>query len=261
MPDEHESQAPAEETGQAAIEAPEGSGQATEPDDAPSEFFSEDKAFDPAALPDEIREQYLSMRGDYSRKTAELAEQRREAEQAIRLQEVLADPETRDEFLAQAFGYEFEEPEDDEEGEFEAELPPEIDSRLSGVEQFIQEQQQAAQRQEAEAVLNSYMDDSMAALEKRTGREFDQDEREAIEDLAVMGYHLSGGQQMPDLEAAYERLYAGIFPKEKSRVAKSKDAPHVSPSGSSAAHQPDLRDPAQRREYILSKIGADAPAT
>lgn len=118
-----------------------------------AELFSE--KFDPATLPPELRERYDQMNGDYTRKTQSLAEQRREAEEAIMLREALQDEELRREFFYQLAAEQGialpqdEEAEEDDDDDFEFK-DPRVDELIAEREAEKKEREVEQQRKEAE---------------------------------------------------------------------------------------------------------------
>ena len=243
MPDEH-AEAPAsiaealeqqdkpdEPQETAATEAPDTSGQAdeqTSPDAQDTPEYLSDK-FDPAELPDEIRNEYLSIRKEWTQKTQALAEQRKEAEQAMALRDALLDPEQAAGVL-EALGYELEDDEPDEDpDEYEDNPNAPLEERLEALESFLQQQAQTEEEARLEQAMTNYLGSEVQQLEQQTGRQFTEEELDAIEGLAVVRRNAEG---LPDVRGAYELIFSQVLPAEKKRWAESKQAPHVQPSGS-----------------------------
>jgi hypothetical protein len=233
-------------------QAPDSTGQAAQTEESPSYF--EDK-FDPATLPDEIREQYNEMRGDYTRKTQSLAEQRQEAEA---MRSVLEDPESHAAFIRSLpdeyqmailknAGYDVE-----DDGSSEMEMPEYEDPyepRLSALENHLQERQQQEQLQAQQEAETDYVANELEALSQQTGREFDDEEIEAVLALAVLNRDPETGA--PDIKGAYEHLYSRVFATERKRYAQGKRPPHVQANGSSATEEIDTDSPDKRVEALL----------
>lgn len=256
MPDQDTTEAPAsiadaleqqdkpdESQDTATTEAPDSSGQATEQESP--ELFSD--KFDPAALPDEIREQYNEMRGDYTRKTQELAEQRKEAEQALALRDALLDPEQAASVL-EALGYELEGDEPDIEPDDEDNPYETLAAQVEALQSQLQQREQTEEEARLEAAVTNYLDSEVQKLEEQTGRQFSPEELEVIEGLAVVRRTPDG---LPDVRGAYEAIFSKVLPKEKTRWAESKQAPHVQPSGSPVTEEIEDDSPEARVNRML----------
>lgn len=240
-------EAPAESQDQPTpdAEAPEGTSQeATEKPD----HFSE--KFDPASLPEELVPAYKQMQADYTRKTQEVA--------ALRQPDAVADylrtlrPEDQEAVL-RSIGIELQADEDDGDDDLYSDPDEELRRELEELKAWRAEQEQSRQDEEVETFLENSINDQIAALEEATGRELTEQEAQTIGEFAYDRARANG--QVPDVKAAYERIYTELLPHERKRWVQSKKTPQA-PNGSSASHQPDLDDPEQRREYLLQRLSA-----
>ncbi len=219
--------------------APEGDTPDTPEPEAP-EVQETDKAdtestftdsFKPDDLPEEARgayeKAYNEMRADYTRKTQEIAEQRKAAEEWQQFGSMLSNPETQAQALA-ALGLELE----DEEGE---PLGPdeEMAQRLALLEQDKMQQQEAQQASQEEERTLTYLGQQLKALEQKEGREFSDEEAEIIAHVALGTPSDTG---LPNIDRAYQLLtnsYTGYSERQKK-------APRPLGGGRSASKEIDL---------------------
>lgn len=216
MPDE----APAVEQDQPTTpEAPE----TDQPTGDPEESFTD--AFNPNDLPEEVRpvyeEAYKRLQGDYSRKTAEISQERQEAQEYRDfITAIQNDPAARDAWLQQEFGYEFE-----DEGAEEEYLDPEdeLRARVEQLEGHLTQQQQSelAARQEDETT--EFVAEEIEALEKSQGDDFEFSPQE----LAFISTYAHTHPQQngaPDVKGAGAALN-GMLDQRKQQWVESKKSP------------------------------------
>lgn len=221
------------------------SGEQGQPTETP-EMFSD--TFDPASLDDALRPAYKQMRDAFSQKTQSIAEERRQLREAKELHDALQDPDRQLDALRK-LGIEFEDDEDDYQ-----EPQTELEQRLAALENQLAQSQQTAQEAQLEQAEHAYVVDGLQKLATRTGREFDDDELDTIGHLSTV---LRDSEGFPDVDAAYERIYATVLPKERERWKSQKQSPQA-PSGASAAEVPDLDTPAGRAAYMQAKLAQGA---
>lgn len=235
------------------------------PEDKPSEpeqIDPFDERFDPATLDDALLPAYKQLRADYTRKTQALAEERRQIEEQSQLLDMLSSDDPEEQAAAlDALGYEIpdDSPDWDEDDEDYSEYDgADEDNELAALRAELDEVRQrlASEDEEAEAAefeeqMNSYLDERYEELKKRTGRDFDDEEFEALEALA---FAFRDENDLPSYENAYERIYGTVLPKERSRWVQSKDTEQpVSRGGSSATQVPDLDTEKGRHEYAAER--------
>lgn len=194
------------------------------------EYF--DEKFDPASLPEELRVGYKQMRDAFSKKTQTLAEERRA------LQE---------QFEASQQG-----PQEEEEYDDNDEYEDPYEQRLAAIEQALNAQHQTAQQHAQEEAEYNYIVDGLKGLQEKTGREFDPEELNA---LGLLSERLRDPQGKPDVDQAYELIYATVLPKERERWKQQKDSPQA-PSGSTPTEVPDLTTEQGRVAHMKSRLAA-----
>ena len=211
--------------------------------------------FDPESLEAPLRKRYQEMQSAWTRKTQELAEQRKQAESAMALISDLQseDPETKkhavrwiaenfgEDAVLQALGIEVD---DDGTDEDEQDKQPEF--RDPRVDEILAEKQ-AREQQEALDALEEQIDTRISELAKQAGYELDEDEVDLIWDKVLA---LPPGEDgSPKVDEAFSKvtgLRQKFAPKEKPK------APSPPPNGTSGtpASVP-LNDPKARRAYAL----------
>lgn len=225
-------------------------------EEAATESFTD--SFSPDQLPEEARAAYESaykeMQADYTRKTQEIAEQRREAEEAQELISALQDPQYRDAAL-QVLGIQAGSEEEQDE-EFEDYLSE--DERLDRIEQYLEAQQAQQQDTELEQLENQYLDQEFSKLEKSLGRDLTDDEAEL---LFVTATHptFRDSNGLPDVEGAYERVKQ-LEQGAQQRYVESKKAPRA-PLGSAGSKQVNLNDDEERTSVLAQMIEAASEDT
>lgn len=156
------------------------------------------------------------------------------------------------EFLRE-HGYELaeqEEPED--EVELEEDLDP-YETRLSALEARQQQEALEEQQDQYEDAVVDHINGELTELVKDTGREFSEDEFQTLGDLSRI---LVNDQGIPDVKAAYQRIYEGVLSKERDRWVNSKKAPQVS-AGRAGSSAPNLDNPEERREYMAQRLAQE----
>ena len=210
-------------------------------------------------LPPELESRYKSMQADYTRKTQEIAELRREAEAATEFFNALSDEEMRDdalrqlaeyvgpETLAAAAGFEVGEdnPEQDF-SQFEEEVKdPRVDQLAAEWESYKEAQQEQAILQEIE----SFTDGEMTRL----GVEDEAEQRAVLSIAATMDLDREG---FPQLEAAKQMLDELYGSKQKQWI-DSKKAPRQPLQGEQADEGYDFSNEDERRKRIAALIEAN----
>lgn len=244
--------APDDAQAQPPASAPE-PGPAPEPEAQP---FTE--GFDPNALPEPLQERYRQMHGDYTRKTQELSEQRKQIEQAQEdltlLDGLRNDPEAQKAFFAelvQTYGVDAlnEWLPDDEEPGPDDPLSA-FNSRLEAIEAAEQQRQASAQAAQLEAQLNEEID----ALSQTEGVKFTKDERELLLDTTVTA--MLQTNQAPDVNGAYQRLKAAEKAWQERYLASKNPGGTPPPAGPAGSPDIDLKDPDKRRERGIAALQA-----
>ena len=210
-------------------------------------------------LPPELESRYKSMQADYTRKTQELSELRKEAEAATEFFNALSDEEMRDdalrqlaeyvgpETLAAAAGFEVGEdnPEQDF-SQFEEEVKdPRVDQLAAEWESYKQSQEEKAILQEIE----SFTDGEMTRL----GVEDEAEQRAVLSIAATMDLDREG---FPQLEAAKQMLDELYGSKQKQWI-DSKKAPRQPLQGEQADEGYDFSNEDERRKRIAALIEAN----
>jgi hypothetical protein len=211
-------------------------------------------------LPPELESRYKSMQADYTRKTQEIAELRREAEAATEFFNALSDEEMRDdalrqlaeyvgpETLAAAAGFEVAD-EDNLESDFsEFEEPvadPRVDQLAAEWESYKEAQQEQAILQEIE----SFTDGEMSRL----GVEDEAEQRAVLSIAATMDLNREG---FPQLEAAKQML-DDLYGSKQKQWIDSKKAPRQPLQGEQAEEGFDFSNEEERRKRIAALIEAN----
>lgn len=236
---------------EAQAEAPEQVQEPTqEPEEGqPAEAQSEEtfaSSFDPNELPVEVQPAYKSMLADYTRKTQELAGQRKEAERDLEFMQALRSEETREETfrrLASSLGYEL----DDEDFEGEIEDEPD-DSRLADFEERLSRYEQS----QVEAQVADWASQEVQAIEQETGREFGESE---LQMLRTLSYANPSADGLPDVRGAYAALLAMESDLQR-RWIESKNAPRRPGKGTSADRRIDHTNREERLAAMEEAIEA-----
>lgn len=224
------------------------------------EFFNEN--FDPTSLPDELQPAYKQMQGAFTKKTQEIAEQRKAAESAQAFFTALNDPEQRSDairWLAENYGEEAvyealgldvsedEEPEDNTDDRFR---DPRVDELLQEREQ----QKQAAQQEAQLAHIEKLVDAQFAEVAKAAGYELDEDEQQAILADAISSFP-PGPDGAPQVKAAFER-HQRIWEKRQKKWIESKQGHNPAPTGQPGQPKFDIRDRDERIKRMAAIMEA-----
>ena len=207
-----------------------------------------------------VEQAYKQLQGDYTRKTQELATQRRFFEN-------LTNEDTRGDALAkltelvggeqailEALGYEVPDAEDNQDFSYEEQDPLEA-LRAEIAELKAAREQELMSRSEAQqmARIEASVDDQFKTLEE-AGHSFDDADKRALVGLAISMFEpLQDGS--PNLQAAFE-LDQQRWEARQKQYVQSKKSPQVSKVGSSAIPTPDLMDPNERVAWMLSQLEA-----
>ena len=257
-PDEDKSQ---------SIQAPdEGAAQETQAPDYLGENFDVSTLHEDArAAVEYAREQDRLRRADYTRKTQEVAEQRKQAESITAALNDLRDPETRDEaakwlaeagllteeLAAEVFGWETEDDDDENPDDPVSQMRREW-------EEFKAER--ASEREKAKqerliASVDEHIGNEFTALEAEGHKLTDRAKRLIVSE-ALVTYPQSGPDGMPDIRAAFKD-YADDRTEFQKEWANGKTAAQpTSPGGGTATEVPDWANmsPAQRSEYLSRRV-------
>ena len=211
-------------------------------------------------LPPELESRYKSMQADYTRKTQELAEQRREAEAALEFIESLQDESTRASALRQLAEFVGEDNyltaagfEADDEDTFDEEFSDEDfavnDPRVDQLAAEWESYKRSQQEKEILHEIESFTDHEMARL----GIE-DETEQQAVLSIAATLDLDSRG--LPQIEAARGMLEELFNEKQKSWIG-SKKAPRQPLQGTAADAKFDFTDEDERRRRMAALIEAN----
>lgn len=184
-------------------------------------------------------ERYQNLQPEFTRATQQLSE----------LDRKLSNPETLRELLAERYGYEFEEEDENEdtpvyEDPYD-ELRSEIESLKSERQQEREQQEQARKQQET----FKHIDSELEKVEKEHG-ELTDVEADWIGNRALSRPDSSG---KPDVQGAYAEFSQLISEKRKAWSSGKKSVPAPG-SGGAAVEKIDKGDPKQRREYMTQRF-------
>lgn len=213
-------------------------------------------------LPPELESRYKSMQADYTRKTQELAEQRREAENAMAWVEALQNEETRNdalrqlaeelgpEVVAQAAGFEVAQ---DTENELDF-SQFEDDGTVADprVDQLEAEWNAYKQAQEEQAILHeieSFTEQEMSRL----GIDNEAEQRAVLSIAATLDLDREGFPQIEQANQMLEELYGS---KQKEWIG-SKKASRPPLQGQQGEETFDFNNEDERRKYLAALIEAD----
>ena len=262
--------------------APEGTSAGTE-DASDTDAEQADESFTNFRIedvPEEYREHvekaYKQLQADYTRKAQSVAEERREAENAMAFIAALQSEDQREAALRQIadayggeqalldiLGYETDGPDLDDEPDLDDIDPDDPNAAMRAEwEQFKAFQaQQAAQAEAAQAAqaeeehldrIDQSVTDQLKALATKHG------EISPEEEQLLIGHALANPPDedgMPRLADAYNALQASWNARQK-RWAQSKETTHVAPDGQAATQVPDLDNERERRDYIAAAVAA-----
>lgn len=220
---------------------------------------SEDSFTSLDELPPELEDKYKSMQADYTRKTQEIADLRREAESAMEFLNALQDESQRADALRQladfvgeneyltAAGFEADAMDNEEEPDedFGGLNDPRVDQLAAEWESYKRDQQEKEILSEIEGFTESEM--------SRLGIE---DDREAQAVLSIAATLDLDGQGLPQIEAAYNMLNDLFGEKQKSWIG-SKKAPRQPLQGAAGDESFDFGNEEERRKRLAALIEAN----
>lgn len=210
-------------------------------------------------IPPELEARYKSMLGDYTRKTQEISELRKEAESAVEFFNALQDEQGRDEALRQlaefvgqdeylsAAGFAMDGEDNIEDfSEFtEATGDPRVDQLSAEWEAYKSSQQE----QQILGEIESFTDQEMSRL----SIDNDAEQRAVLSIAATLDLDNQG---LPQIEAASQMLNDLYGEKQKSWI-DSKKAPRQPIQGEQATQGFDFNNEDERRAHIAALIEAN----
>ena len=211
-------------------------------------------------VPPELEGRYKSMLGDYTRKTQELAELRKDAEQATEFMSALQDDTQRESALRQlaeyvgedtyltAAGFEADGEDNDEYDSEDEELgfsDPRYDQLAAELESYKMNQQEKEILTEIESFTNQEM--------SRLNVEDDREEQAVLSIAATLDLDRNG---LPQIQAAYDMLNDLFGEKQKSWIG-SKSAPRQPLHGSQGDEEYDFSNEDERRKRMAAIIEAN----
>ena len=210
----------------------------------------------PDELPEELQGIYKSLQGDYTRKTQEIAEQRRRAEQASTIYDAIQnrDPQVLrqiadtygQETVLDALGYALDEDDPD---------PPanDFDALKREFEELKGNITQTQQKAQEEALLARIETD---ITKQFTGSDLSEKEREIVTAHALTaGYVTPEG--FPDVRKAAEDFEEVLTGRQK-KWAEGKRSPRKPVQGSPGSEQIDWSDEDARRAVIAAALEANS---
>lgn len=210
-------------------------------------------------IPPELEARYKSMLGDYTRKTQEISELRKEAESAVEFFNALQDEQGRDEALRQlaefvgqdeylsaaGFAMDGEDNIDDFSEFTEATGDPRVDQLSAEWEAYKSSQQE----QQILGEIESFTDQEMSRL----SIDNDAEQRAVLSIAATLDLDNQG---LPQIEAASQMLNDLYGEKQKSWI-DSKKAPRQPIQGEAATQGFDFNNEDERRAHIAALIEAN----
>lgn len=210
-------------------------------------------------IPPELEARYKSMLGDYTRKTQEISELRKEAESAVEFFNALQDEQGRDEALRQlaefvgqdeylsaaGFAMDGEDNTDDFSEFTEATGDPRVDQLSAEWEAYKSSQQE----QQILGEIESFTDQEMGRL----SIDNDAEQRAVLSIAATLDLDSQG---LPQIEAASQMLNDLYGEKQKSWI-DSKKAPRQPIQGEAATQGFDFNNEDERRAHIAALIEAN----
>lgn len=213
----------------------------------------------PDELPEEIQPVYKNLQADYTRKSQEVAEQRKEAEEALRFYDAVRNPETLDSVLQQiadaygpdavldALGYAVDdEPEPANADDPVASLRGELDA-LKGQ---LTQQQEKAQEEALLAQIESNVEEQFSALDLS-----EKEQEIVLAHALTAGYVTSEG--FPDVRKAFEDFSSVLTDRQKKYV-EGKRAPRQPTSGAAGTEAFDFSNEDERRRLMAAMLEANS---
>ena len=243
-------------------EAPvEDDGQVSSGSTATDEAAFSEGSFNADELPDELRPVYRQMQAAYTQKTQSLADQRREAAEAMEFMQALQNEQDRSEALRQlvnfvgpdayltAAGYEFEDEDDDESDESDN---PQVasDPRLDEIVQW----RESLQAQQDEDALISQIESFTEGEFARLGVEDDSVKELVLGRATVYDLDESG---MPQIQQATEDVTRLLDERTESWI-KSKKSAGRGPTPGQAAEEDEFEfsDVDERQARMAARLEA-----
>jgi hypothetical protein len=166
-----------------------------------------------------LTQRYSDMQADYTRKTQEIAETRREAEAMAEIIDAASDPGHPDHKNAlDILGLEAD-AEDDQEDFLTAE--DELRAKVEALEADRAAQVQAAEQAAIEEMEDDLIAEQISKLQEQEGREFDDAELRLLYNEALAN---PDGRGLPNVEHAYNLLRDAYTNRQKEWVSSKKTA-------------------------------------
>jgi hypothetical protein len=253
---------------ESAVEAPVVQDESQQESNAPvsadgtsTDSAAERDAFDINSVPEEYREHVVALerqfKGEFTRKSQELAEQRKQFEaHEAELDFVKAlneNPETQQDVfkqLAEILNYDLNE-EDVDGGEAEVTEPVNEDPRLTELLSQLEADAQLQQQRDHLDATAGQIAKGVEAAEKEFGRELSQHEQTLFLQSAMSRTAEDGS---PDVEGAKQFMRA-LEADFQTRWIDSKKSAQVH-AGVQGSQTLDLSDDATRRQHMLDQIEA-----
>lgn len=219
-----------------------------------------EESFTDVPVTPELEAQYKSMLGDYTRKTQEIAELRKEAEAAMEFVAALQDDSQRESALRQlaefvgedsyltAAGFEAD-AQDTNDGDFSDEDFDISDPRVDQLAAELEQYKTAQQEKEILAEIESFTEGEMTRL----GIEDETEQQAVLSIAATLDLDRNG---LPQIEAASKMLNDLFSQRQKSWIS-SKKAPRQPLQGSQGDESYDFSDEDERRRRIAALIEAN----
>jgi hypothetical protein len=200
---------------------------------APTEGTSEDQS------QVDWPKRYDDLRAEFNRDKQRLAEY----EQFL---DTLRDPESQPEAL-EALGFQLAE---DDEQEDEEEFKDPYEERLLALEETLSERSEQEQEQQLVEAEDAFISQQIDTISGSKSQEFSDEEIQLIGDLSQV---MRDDKGLPDVGAAYERIYGQLLPQKTQEYLKSKRAARPG-SGQSAEHKPNLDNERERVEHMAQRL-------
>lgn len=224
------------------------------PTDQPQVDYSRtlEDGFDPSSLPDELAPAYKQMQADYTRKTQEIAEERKF------MAALQSDPETQQAVftqLAESLGYEIENP-DQQPPAPEGEQGP-LDPR---VDQLIEQLEADRSDRETEQYIHAieqHFATEVGQIQKDAG-ELTGAEQDALLRLATSLPPDENG--MPPVKEAWNTL-SGLYDQRQQQYLQSKKDAPPPPTQGQPGQEAEKFDSSEARTEALARAMERASAT
>jgi hypothetical protein len=260
-----------------SVAPPEGTSAETGTETETPEAFEEN--FDPSTLPDELQQGYKQLQAAFTKKTQELAEQRKQAEGAQALTDALLSEDHQadaikhiaetigEDVILEALGIRLADDDDTEPGDGEQpELDPDdptaalqqeikrLQERLDQREQAEQTAAEKAAEEEHFAKVGEHVESELAKLGGDKG--LSDEEKQLVVNVALANPADEHG--MPRIAEA-KALLDKVADQRLQGWAQSKDAPTVATAtGVPASEAPDLDNEQQRIAHMVGRLAGDA---